>query len=108
LPAGDYIVSPTSTNRKVLRFQHKDSDRQVMGITIAAHAGTAAVQPKLVFRRYDDQYFLSQVWMTSGPTGNELPAAKSERILAKAGPPPQWLSVLPKGPETDEAPSGRR
>jgi hypothetical protein len=36
--------------------------------------------PRLVFHRYGDQYFLSQVWSSSGQ-GNDIPLTRRERDL---------------------------
>ena len=107
LSAGDYLVSPASRDRVVLKFHHTQSNRKVMVNTISAHAGTKPVQPKLVFHRYGDQYFLTQVWITPGPAGNELAPSKAERALRKTDSSPQWVSVPPKGPKSpyENAPS---
>ena len=40
-------------------------------------------QSKLVFNRYGDQYFLSQVWMAGSDTGRDLSPSRNERNLAK-------------------------
>lgn len=40
--------------------------------------------PMLVFNRYGDRYFLSQVW-ADGAQGRELPKAPVEHELARAG-----------------------
>lgn len=49
---------------------------------------------KLVFTRYDDQYFLSQVWSPADNTGLELPKSRSERTLARnAENAPQRMTV---------------
>jgi hypothetical protein len=53
---------------------------------------------KLVFRRYEDQYFLSEVWTSGVSTGRELPSSRKERLIkqeiAKHGSNPQKVSVL--------------
>ena len=38
---------------------------------------------KLVFHKYGDQYFLSQIWRTGENGGRELRMAHKERELAK-------------------------
>jgi hypothetical protein len=38
-------------------------------------------EPKLVFNRYEDQYFLSQIW--TGATKRDVPMSRTERELRK-------------------------
>jgi hypothetical protein len=42
-------------------------------------------ETKLVFHKYGDQYFLSQIWTPGGNTGRELLMPRFERELAKNG-----------------------
>ncbi len=45
--------------------------------------------PKLVFDKIGDRYFLSQIWMTQSESGLQLPASKLEkevRMSANAEP----------------------
>ena len=39
--------------------------------------------PRLIFNRYGDQYFLTQVWVGGDIDGRELPKFRRERHLAK-------------------------
>ena len=40
-------------------------------------------ETKLVFHRYGDQYFLSQIWTVGANSGRELLMPRLERELAK-------------------------
>jgi len=79
LPAGHYIVSPAS-----------DSSLRIQG---SAHRGTfvptnitqrsiSDTSCKLVFHRYGDSYFLSEVWVTGNDRGRQLLRSRAERELA--------------------------
>jgi hypothetical protein len=39
---------------------------------------------KLVFRRYGDEYFLREVWISGAMTGREFPMSRRERQVAQA------------------------
>jgi len=41
----------------------------------------ASQQTKLVFTRYGDQYFLSEIWMAGTTVGQKLPKSRREREL---------------------------
>jgi hypothetical protein len=41
------------------------------------------VSQKLVFQRYGDQYFLSEIWISGRADGNGLYPLRAERNLAK-------------------------
>ena len=84
LPAGNYtlrrIVLPSSYDRVVIQSGRGDT-HTVM--TRPNRNSEVSKQSNLVFNRYGDQYFLSQVWMSGSDTGRELFQSRNERNLAK-------------------------
>jgi hypothetical protein len=44
---------------------------------------------KLVFNRYGNQYFLSQVWAAGSDSGHQLRPSKAEREIAKNASKPK-------------------
>lgn len=81
-PAGEYIVSclnPTSPN-KVLRISGKDGGA-VLFLQTSTTIGQVKDDARLVFRRYDDQYFLAQAWMPADSTGLMIPKSRREKEL---------------------------
>jgi len=54
-------------------------------------------EAKLVFHKYGDQYFLSQIWTTGDATGRELLMPRLERQLAKNSIQRQ-TAILARGP----------
>ena len=69
LPAGEYKI--TGENQ-IVRIQSKDG-KQNATVLPARTVGSARVasNAKLTFKRYNDQYYLSQVWLADG-IGREL------------------------------------
>ena len=83
LPSGSYTVD-TRVERKVLRFTSADGKSSAVILSHAAQSLLTPTQPKLVFNRYGDEYFLSQVWAGGSNTGHELAASRLEKEVAAA------------------------
>ena len=84
LPAGEYIVTrSTQGSADQLRIQSRDSLDGAYVTTIPVLAGDIQQQTKAVFRRYDDQYFLSQVWVSGRATGRQVLKPKRQRSLER-------------------------
>jgi hypothetical protein len=82
LPAGDYSVKVISVNH-TLMLMNRDNPR--VSMFLIAHDATSAkpqTQSKLVFNRYGDRYFLSQVWVEGSELGKELPKSSREKEIA--------------------------
>src|SRR5207253_8811974 len=63
LPAGEYIISRTSTvDQMSLTMQRKDGNGNAIVLTKSIQANERQSESRLVFSRYGEHYFLSQVW----------------------------------------------
>ena len=82
LPPGHYEVD-TILARNLVRVRSADSSRSIVILTNGAGRVTKMTRSKLVFNRYGDQYFLSQVWTPDIDAGRQLPTTKSERREAR-------------------------
>ena len=87
LAAGNYEIESRSEQVALLR----NMDTSVAHFLIKAQHVQSRhwERPKLVFNRYGNEYFLSQIWDGSSDTGIQLAQSKREReaSLAKNGPP---------------------
>jgi len=82
LPAGTYIVSRVNNN--TLRI-HESMRPGILVVTNAAQRSKFDNSSKLVFHRYENSYFLSQVWITGNNQGREvLPSPAEKEMAAKA------------------------
>jgi hypothetical protein len=84
--AGEYTAQTSGSTDQMLQMC---SVKSVQCVFLAAsQVATRAdnTQVKLVFHRYGDQYFLSEIW--SPYLVRTLPESRSERELAKAGSEP--------------------
>jgi len=86
LPAGEYRLQPNrSDSHTVWLVQSKNCRLSVFFLTRPAQSGEAQETAKLVFHRYGDQYFLSQIWQIGDKSGRELQQPHRERELAQSG-----------------------
>ena len=80
LPAGDYTVLRAPTSAPEMVVLRSDAAHSSI-ILNSANFDTHVRGAKLVFNRYGEKYFLSQIWTTSG--ARSLAPSKAERIIAQ-------------------------
>ncbi|MFP5208409.1 MAG: hypothetical protein ACLGRW_03875 [Acidobacteriota bacterium] len=82
LPAGEYLVRVVSPG--AVQIHGED---HIANATFGAHRrnGSSRVpqNTELVFHRYGQNYFLSQVWFAAGDQGYELTVTSTEREYAR-------------------------
>lgn len=83
LPAGKYAVFRASSAGSVLAIRSEDGRSVDIACTQDVQSPEVVTEGKLVFNRYDDQYFLSQAWWPGVVTGYELVKTDKERALIK-------------------------
>jgi frataxin-like iron-binding protein CyaY len=82
LPAGEYIVNYASqASREGLTIQKNDGSANAISMTMNVTSREPQKQARLVFNKYGDRHFLSQIWMASRTSGRELNKSRSERAL---------------------------
>src|SRR5438270_1543276 len=81
LPSGEYSVD-TDAGPNVLRLRSADAKSSVMIIAHAVQSPGTSGRGKLVFTKYGDEYFLSQVWKQGTNIGSELPRSRREIEVA--------------------------
>ena len=84
LRAGKYEVIDQTSGGEVLAIRNADSQYEAMRLTSPIVANDRQdTKAKLVFHRYGETYFLSQVWMDGINNGRELAKTKQERALER-------------------------
>ncbi len=81
LPAGEYRVQKMDQNSAVLLIHCWDARASALVITNAAQAKEPQTESKLVFNRYGNRYFLSQVWTAGSIRGRQLPVSPREKEM---------------------------
>ncbi|HEX6728749.1 MAG TPA: hypothetical protein VF074_02005, partial [Pyrinomonadaceae bacterium] len=64
-------------------LQSKDGDLSAFLITTAVQARKTQNRTKLIFNKYGNQHFLSQIWITGNNSGRELVVQRQERELRR-------------------------
>src|SRR5271157_5146001 len=88
LPAGQYDVDSSGRNiRNLLILDCFACETQAAALTFPAGGGSdVPTEGRLVFNKYGETYFLSQVWTPGNSYGSALSQSKTERELARATP----------------------
>jgi hypothetical protein len=84
LPAGEYRVRKMEQNSAVLLIHCWDARLATFVVTNPAQAKELQSQSKLVFTRYKDRYFLSQVWKAGSIRGRQLRKSQAEKEIAQS------------------------
>jgi hypothetical protein len=99
MPAGDYLIESAfpESIQSALIFRQKDGKAKKILITlpIDLNRNQKFAVPTMLFNRYGDSYFLTQIRNPYESLGFTLPTAKSEKLLAgKSGNPTQETVVM--------------
>lgn len=82
--AGVYTVH-NGVAPAVVAIRSADGRSSIMTLTNGVQARTAPGKGKLIFNRYGDSYFLSQIWTPGNEVGRQLPPSSTEKeLIAKA------------------------
>ena len=81
LRAGDYDVGVGSSG--AVAIQNASGDKVFRLSHARNRVDDGDMIAKLVFHRYGNTYFLSQVWLAGESTGQELPKSRQERAIAR-------------------------
>jgi hypothetical protein len=84
LPAGIYTVRRGDNGGNALMLSSADGRGGVYFLTNATSSNMVREKASLVFNRYGDQYFLSEVWRVGDITGRQLIPSSRERELSLA------------------------
>lgn len=84
LPAGEYRVEKLHGSSAVVLIRCSDRSASAMVLSNAAQAKETPTQSKLIFKRYDNRYFLSQVWSAGSPSGRELLKSQAEEEITRS------------------------
>jgi hypothetical protein len=103
LPAGKYLIrrAEPTVGDLLLAVTSRDNLVNALLFTVPVHVLTPTNKGKLVFHRYGDQYFLSEVWPAGTTTGRAVAKSHAERDLetkANQSPVSQKLNRNETGP----------
>jgi hypothetical protein len=82
LKAGDYQLR-TEGSRSSLKIENRDTLHTMFVMISPLHRTDIQNESKLVFNRYGNQYFLSQVWVAGRSNGDEMRQSSTERGIRR-------------------------
>ena len=94
LSAGEYSLK-TMSNGQVLALSNLDAKITELVLANSCESLTAG-KTKLVFHRYGDRYFLSQIWTEGNNRGHEIPISRREEETARNSSMKQVVLVAEK------------
>ena len=84
LPAGEYsIQSLVSATGSVLAIRG-DAGKNMLASANTAETLNPSANSRLVFHKYGDQYFLSQIWLQGEKVGRQFTISHREAEVAKS------------------------
>ena len=84
LPAGNYEIKRINDSPEGLVIRDiNDKHEQVMFVTESVEAKAIPNESEVIFHRYGDSYFLSEVFTAGEETGQELAPSRAERRLRR-------------------------
>ena len=87
LPAGEYSLQAFPDANGVLRITNLDTSRTVMVMapaTGSTYKGEPTGTGKVIFHRYGDRYFFSEVWSPGGLRGRAQPPKLEQELRASS------------------------
>lgn len=84
LPAGHYVIKPQSAS--LLAIQTPDGQVRAVVLARSIRGLAPEDQGRLIFNRYHNRYFLSQVWASGDTVGRQLYKSDIERELGRRKP----------------------
>ena len=85
LPSGEYMLRSMKTVDHAIAISGEGQKSSIFLATpcLSLKASQAPGQAKLVFTRYGDQYFLSEIWMEGSRVGHKLSKSRREVEIAQ-------------------------
>jgi hypothetical protein len=83
LPAGTYRIEPLNSGSAFLVLKDQDDPSTTIMVLANRASRRKGSDTKLVFHRYGDRYFLSQLWTEGNSYGRELRKSAAEKEIGK-------------------------
>jgi hypothetical protein len=93
LPAGEYTIF-TVLPERAIRIISTDGRYSAIVFTLPNYANSPSENSRLIFHRYGDDYFLTQVWTAGQDVGRNPMLSKRATGRASSGSPLQTWTVL--------------
>jgi hypothetical protein len=85
MPAGEYTLQTVSTASGVIQMQNAKTGESILvsaPSSLSTHKGQGEESGVIIFHRYGDRYFFSEVWTPYGIRGSAKPSKLEREIQA--------------------------
>ena len=89
--AGEYSMKPLMQNMTSLRTRDGRVVTTITSNSVESRSVPSSV--KLIFNRYSERYFLSQIWEAGNEIGRELPRSSAEAEVAGEYSPEESIAL---------------
>jgi hypothetical protein len=83
LPSGEYTIETLGMASNAISIRNSSQKAQSLTLSNRCESLKASAQTKLVFHRYGNRYFLSQIWVAGDNAGRELTKSRQEDEVAQ-------------------------
>lgn len=83
MPAGAYSLDALSHNTKAMAVRNREAGITQIVLPNTARSLNVSSDTKLVFHRYGDEYFLSQIWIQGEREGLQFNISRREAEMAQ-------------------------
>jgi hypothetical protein len=99
-PAGEYVMGRSTQGSEGLMIRARSGNGGAYLLTKTIQTEDNQQQTRVVFNRYNNTYFLSQIWVSGKRTGRELFKTRTERgleqQLAQRAVKPETIAIAGK------------
>jgi len=85
MPAGQYTLTPLNRTSGIIQMLNVATGQSILVNApgaLAIHEGYSEETARLIFHRYGDRYFFSEVWTPDGLRGHVAPSTLEREIRA--------------------------
>jgi hypothetical protein len=83
LPAGKYRIHLDEASLRIMEITSADGSASALFQVQESDAKSAPARSELIFNKYGDNYFLSELYDEGNPSGSELIESRYEKQLSK-------------------------
>src|SRR5262245_9809353 len=99
LPAGDYSIKQMENDPEIMEISSEDGKTAVLFEILSAKDSATPLRSEVIFRKYGDDYVLSEIYESGNNIGAIVPKSHTERQYAKkSGVPSKESVVMTKTP----------
>ena len=94
LPAGNYYVTAITPENTIALVSSPDGQHSLILADLPNYSDSPSADSRLVFQKYGNEYFLTQVWVKGDNVARNPLISKRQSDIARSGVRPSLTTVL--------------